>query len=135
MKRFSRAQQEQYRAMVLALDRQIPRPSNYKIAEIVGISPSTVRYILKGFRNRSGDLGDRCRRGRKLKCSKRYLRYKITIHLPYILMVTCMPVWELWAGVQEAWNEVPPSFVRGLYASVVRRLTAVVVAKGGNTKY
>ena len=41
---------------------------------------------------------------------------------------------ELWAGVQEAWNEVPPSFVRGLYASMVRRLTTVVVAKGGNTK-
>lgn len=42
---------------------------------------------------------------------------------------------DLWAGVQQAWSEVPASFVGTLYASMVRRLTAVVVARGGNTKY
>lgn len=74
MKRFSRAQQEQHRVAVLTMDRQNPRPSNYKIASTVGISPSTVRSILKAFKDRGDDLGDRCRRGRKPKCSQRFMR-------------------------------------------------------------
>ena len=42
---------------------------------------------------------------------------------------------DLWAGVQRAWSEIPASFVGSLCASMARRLTAVVVARGGNTKY
>lgn len=42
---------------------------------------------------------------------------------------------ELWVGVQEAWARVPGDFVPKLYDSMVRRLTAVVVARGGNTRY
>lgn len=42
---------------------------------------------------------------------------------------------ELWEGVKAAWAAVPPSFVHTLYGSMVRRLTAVVVARGGNTRY
>ena len=41
----------------------------------------------------------------------------------------------LWAAVQKAWSEVPASYVRSLYGSMVRRMTAVKLAKGGNTKY
>ena len=41
----------------------------------------------------------------------------------------------LWAAVQAAWASVPPTFVRSLYATYVRRLTAVTVAKGGPTRY
>jgi hypothetical protein len=42
---------------------------------------------------------------------------------------------DLWAGIQAAWATVPPDQVTKLYDSMVRRLTAVMVAKGGNTKY
>ena len=42
---------------------------------------------------------------------------------------------ELWAAVQAAWAKVPRGDVAKLYDSMVRRLSAVSVAKGGNTGY
>ena len=42
---------------------------------------------------------------------------------------------QLWAAVQSAWAQVPKAQVASLYGSMIRRLTAVVVAAGGNTKY
>lgn len=42
---------------------------------------------------------------------------------------------DLWSGVYNAWCQVPVQDVTKLYCSMVRRLTAVTVAKGGNTKY
>ena len=42
---------------------------------------------------------------------------------------------DLWSGVLNAWKAVPREKVVNLYNSMVRRLTAVIVSKGGNTKY
>ena len=41
----------------------------------------------------------------------------------------------LWEGLQREWAKVPPAFIPSLYGSMVRRLTAVQVAKGGATRY
>ena len=38
---------------------------------------------------------------------------------------------QLWAAVQHAWAQVPRADVASLYGSMLRRLTAVVVAAGG----
>ena len=42
---------------------------------------------------------------------------------------------SLWEGIQAAWFAVPATYVKGLYASYVRRLAAVTVARGGPTRY
>lgn len=41
----------------------------------------------------------------------------------------------LWDGVQDAWAEVPASFVAKLWESIPRRLEAVRKAKGNATRY
>jgi transposase len=41
----------------------------------------------------------------------------------------------LWAGLQATWATVPPTLIPALYGSMVRRLTAVQVARGGHTRY
>lgn len=41
----------------------------------------------------------------------------------------------LWAAINDAWDRRPPELIPALYGSMVRRLTAVQVAKGGPTKY
>lgn len=38
-------------------------------------------------------------------------------------------------AIHEEWAKVPPSYIQTLYGSMVRRLTAVQLAKGGNTRY
>lgn len=42
---------------------------------------------------------------------------------------------ELEAAIRAAWARKPPSMIPKLFASMVRRLTAVVVARGGATRY
>lgn len=42
---------------------------------------------------------------------------------------------ELEAAVRGVWASCPPSYIPSLYGSMVRRLTAVVVAQGAATKY
>jgi hypothetical protein len=42
---------------------------------------------------------------------------------------------ELFEAVQKAWASIPPATIAKLYGSMIRRLTAIMVAKGGNTKY
>ena len=42
---------------------------------------------------------------------------------------------DLFLAVQKAWAGVPAATVAKLYGSMVRRLTAITVAKGGNTRY
>ena len=42
---------------------------------------------------------------------------------------------DLWAALEREWARLPPTFIPALYGSMVRRLTAVQVAKGGATKY
>lgn len=41
----------------------------------------------------------------------------------------------LWDAIVEVWDGRPPDLIPNLYGSMVRRLTAVQVARGGNTKY
>ena len=41
----------------------------------------------------------------------------------------------LWAGLEATWATVPPTLIPSLYGSMVRRLTAVQVARGGHTRY
>ena len=41
----------------------------------------------------------------------------------------------LWTGLQAAFARVPSSAIQGLYNSMARRMAAVMVAKGGHTKY
>jgi hypothetical protein len=42
---------------------------------------------------------------------------------------------DLWAALDKAFAAVKPEFVRRLYGSMIRRLTAVLAANGGNTRY
>ena len=42
---------------------------------------------------------------------------------------------DLWDAIVHAWDNRPASLIRNLYGSMIRRLTAVQVAKGGNTRY
>lgn len=42
---------------------------------------------------------------------------------------------ELEANIRAVWDNRPPTLVPNLYGSMVRRLTAVVVAKGAATRY
>ena len=42
---------------------------------------------------------------------------------------------ELEAAIRAAWARKPPNFIPKLFGSMVRRLTAVVVARGGATRY
>ena len=42
---------------------------------------------------------------------------------------------DLWAALQREWARVPATYIPSLYGSMVRRLTAVQVAKGGATRY
>jgi FKBP-type peptidyl-prolyl cis-trans isomerase 2 len=42
---------------------------------------------------------------------------------------------DLWAALDVAFGKVDPEYIKRLYASMIRRLTAVVVANGANTKY
>ena len=42
---------------------------------------------------------------------------------------------DLWADLKSAWKNDPPTLIPNLYGSIICRLTAVQVAKGGNTKY
>ena len=41
----------------------------------------------------------------------------------------------LWEAIQFEWSRKPPSLIPSLYGSMVRRLTAVQCARGGNTGY
>ena len=42
---------------------------------------------------------------------------------------------QLWSALQEGFAEVPASFVKSLYDSLPRRMEAVIVARGGPTRY
>ena len=42
---------------------------------------------------------------------------------------------DLWDALDKAFKEVKPDYVKRLYGSVVRRLTSVLAANGGHTKY
>eukprot|EP00667_Euglena_gracilis_P023748 EG_transcript_26975 len=42
---------------------------------------------------------------------------------------------ELWTALQREWSQAPPTLIPNLYGSMVRRLTAVQVAKGLHTRY
>lgn len=42
---------------------------------------------------------------------------------------------EAWQAVQEAWNAIPLDYVINLVDSMPRRLRAVILARGGPTKY
>ena len=42
---------------------------------------------------------------------------------------------SLWKALQKAFAKIPPQVVQKLYASIPDRLTAVQLAKGGNTRY
>ena len=42
---------------------------------------------------------------------------------------------ELWACIQETWNKIPPHRIDALFASLPRRVSAVIANKGGNKKY
>lgn len=42
---------------------------------------------------------------------------------------------DLWSALEAGFAAVPKEYVVGLYASMQRRLTAVLVAKGAHTKY
>ena len=42
---------------------------------------------------------------------------------------------ELEAAIRAAWASKPPNFIPKLFGSMVRRLTAVVVARGASTRY
>ena len=42
---------------------------------------------------------------------------------------------DLWAALQREWAAAPANLIPSLYGSMVRRLTAVQVAKGGATRY
>ena len=44
-------------------------------------------------------------------------------------------VLELWERVEKEWNEIPASVCQKLIESMPRRVTAVLKAKGGHTKY
>lgn len=41
----------------------------------------------------------------------------------------------LWAALQSAFAAIPRSTVQNLYGSMARRMTAVIAANGGHTKY
>jgi transposase len=42
---------------------------------------------------------------------------------------------DLWSALESAFAAVPPAAIQKLYTSMSRRLAAVLVARGGNTKY
>lgn len=42
---------------------------------------------------------------------------------------------QLWDALQREWDQRPQTLIPKLYGSMVRRMTAVQLAKGGNTKY
>ena len=42
---------------------------------------------------------------------------------------------DLWDALDKAFKEVKPDYVKRLYGSIVRRLTSVLAANGGHTKY
>jgi hypothetical protein len=42
---------------------------------------------------------------------------------------------ELWAALENAFGQIPPTEIKKLYDSMQRRLTAVIVAHGAHTKY
>ena len=42
---------------------------------------------------------------------------------------------ELWSALQAAFAAVQPSEVKALYASMPRRMAAVIAARGGHTRY
>lgn len=42
---------------------------------------------------------------------------------------------SLWEAIESAWAARPAELIPHLYGSMARRLTAVVVAKGGSTRY
>lgn len=46
-----------------------------------------------------------------------------------------MNVEELWNITQEEFNLIPDDYIKKLYASMPRRVSAVIQAKGANTKY
>lgn len=76
------ATQMRQRVEVLALDALIPRPNNSEIARLTSqrvgrpVNVSTVRYILKRFRNAGTVLPeDNQRTGRPNVCTPRLKRY------------------------------------------------------------
>ncbi|KAJ3735634.1 hypothetical protein DFJ43DRAFT_991170 [Lentinula guzmanii] len=42
---------------------------------------------------------------------------------------------EMWEVLQWAWSEISMEFIANLYASLPRRINALIKAKGWNTKY
>jgi hypothetical protein len=42
---------------------------------------------------------------------------------------------HLWSKLEDAFYNIPPAEILALYVSMVRRLTAVLAANGGHTKY
>jgi len=42
---------------------------------------------------------------------------------------------ELWKRVEKEWDDIPASVCQGLIESLPRRISAVLKAKGGYTKY
>ena len=42
---------------------------------------------------------------------------------------------ELWERVQEEWGKIKPEVCQGLIESMLRRVEAIIKAKGGYTKY
>lgn len=42
---------------------------------------------------------------------------------------------EMWQALQQEWYSLPPEYINNLYASMPRRIDAVVQAEGSSTKY
>ena len=42
---------------------------------------------------------------------------------------------ELWEALEEGFKSVQPDYIKKLYGSMTRRLSAVLVANGAHTKY
>ncbi|GFY24273.1 transposable element Tc1 transposase [Trichonephila clavipes] len=42
---------------------------------------------------------------------------------------------ELWLRIQTIWNTLPQADIQNLFNSMPRRVAALIVARGGHTKY
>ncbi|QRW21853.1 Transposable element Tcb2 transposase [Rhizoctonia solani] len=59
-----------------------------------------------------------------------HLKERVRTHQPPALNKE-----ELWKIVRDEWKQISPKYIGNLYDSLLRRVQAVYLAKGGNTKY
>ena len=140
------------RQLVLALHASEPELKATAIGRRLGINEATVRSILKRYRNNSirwSTLSHIQVHGAFLADQGVNVLPNWPPNSPDLNPVEHFWAWisrqligkqfrnaaELEAAVRQAWADKPSDLIPKLYGSMVRRLTAVQVAKGAATKY